>query len=75
MLNKLLFRPRPNYLIIINSYFRNSLIKANNIFTITRKETLRLIYKNKLLAKIDSLEVATDFKKVAASYSYFSSSL
>lgn len=75
VLDELPFGPGPDYLIIVNSHFRSSLVEANNMFTTARKEALALVYKNKLPAKTGSLEVAADFEEVAASCGYFSSSL
>lgn len=75
VLEELPFGPGPEYLIMVNSHFRDSLVEANAMFTTARKEALGLLYKNKIPARMGSVEAAADYEEVAASCGYFSSSL
>jgi hypothetical protein len=75
ILHELPFRPGSDNRITINENFASSLVQAKDLFSHARKEALELLYRNRVLARARSPEVAADYEEVAASCGYFSSCL
>ncbi len=61
--------------IAVDAHFKSSLTDAIKLYTASRQEALRLLYKNKELTKARPMETQVDFEEVAASCGYFSFSL
>ena len=61
--------------IAVDAHFKSSLADAIKLYTASRQEALRLLYRNKELTKARPMETQADFEEVAASCGYFSFSL
>ena len=61
--------------ITVDAHFKSSLADAINLYTASRQQALRLLYKNKELSNPRPMATQADFEEVAASCGYFSFSL
>ncbi|KAI9675611.1 MAG: hypothetical protein M1817_000977 [Caeruleum heppii] len=75
ILDELPYSSEEQYLIAVNSQFRDSLDEAITLYSAARKEALKLIYQTTETTKARSRELAADLEEVAASCGYFSFSL
>ncbi|PGH11210.1 hypothetical protein AJ80_07215 [Polytolypa hystricis UAMH7299] len=75
ILAELPYGPKPDYQIVVNSRFRSSLDRALELYRDSRNDALAVIYRQKDIAKIESLEAEADLEEVAASCGHFSFSL
>ena len=64
-----------NGCITAQPHFTHSLDEAIQLYAQSRKDALELLYRNKQLKKVSSIELEADFEEVAASCGYFSFSL
>ncbi|RHZ60374.1 FUSC family protein [Aspergillus thermomutatus] len=69
------FTPPPDYKVSVNSRFHVSLDRALELYQQSREEALKVIYRQKELLKIQTLEVEADLEEVSASCGHFSFSL
>jgi hypothetical protein len=75
ILNDLPFTPGSKHEVAFNENFRHSLEDAKLMFNRARTEALDHLYKNRVLTKTRSAELAADYEEVAASCGHFSSCL
>lgn len=76
ILAELPYGPAPNFTVTINGRFRHSLDQAIELYTTSRAETLRSLYRQKDLAnRSRPLEARAGFEEVAAACGHFSASL
>lgn len=58
-----------------NSKFRTSLARALDLYRDARNDSLNLLYRQREIQKVSSLEIEADLEEVAASCGHFSFSL